>query len=155
MPAWHQPSLISWLHVDKTIWNGLNAQQQAAIQRAAKEAVTESYKATQSIQCGKLGEMLAFNQGVMQRNHDGTQKLVNGKPVSAKITLAHWPENDLKVLKQATDDYFARLEGGAEKTDAQSDFSIIAAAWKAHRKASGGEAFSPGVFPAPGCTLVK
>ncbi len=155
VPAWHQPSLVSWMHIDKAIWNGLSAGQQAAIQRAAKETVTESYKANQSIQCAKLGDMLAVNEGVMQRNHDGTQKLVNNKPVSAKITLAHWGEADLKILKEATDDYFTRLEGGAEKTDAQKDFSIIATAWKAHRKAGGGEVFSPGVFPAPGCTLVK
>ena len=154
-PAWHQPSLVSWMHIDKPVWNGLSDAQRAAIQRAAREALTESYKATESIQCERLEQMLAVNTGVMQRNHDGSVKLVDGKPVSAKITLASWPEADLKVLKQATDDYFAKLEGGAEKTDAQKDFSIIAAAWKSHAKAVGGDTFKPGTFPAPGCKLVK
>ncbi|MGE3477700.1 MAG: hypothetical protein AB7H70_18005 [Rhodospirillaceae bacterium] len=158
-PAWHQPSLVSWMHIDKAVWNGLNDAQKAAIQRAAKESVTESYKATESIQCERLEQMLALNSGVMQRNHDGSQKLVDGKPVSAKMTLAKWPDADLKLLKQATDEYFAKLEGGPEtnvqKTDAQKDFSIIAMAWKNHAKAVGGETFKPGAFPAPGCKLVK
>jgi len=71
------------------------------------------------------------------------------------MTLAKWPDRDLKLLKQATDDYFAKLEGGTDKTDAQKDFSIIATAWKNHAKAVGGETFKPGTFPAPGCKLVK
>jgi hypothetical protein len=99
--------------------------------------------------------MLAINKDIGQRNHDGTPRLVNGKPVSAGMTLATWPENDLQVLKQATDDFFVKLEGGPEKTDAQKDFAIIAAAWKSHVKAVGGESFNPGTFPAPGCKLVK
>ena len=155
VPAWHQPSLVSWMHVDKTVWNGLSAAQQAAIQKAARESVAESYKATESIQCEKLEQMLAINKDISQRDHDGSVRLVNGKPVSAKMTLAAWPEADLKVLKQATDDLFARLEGGAEKTDAQKDFSIIAAAWRSHAKSVGGESFNPGTFPAPGCKIVK
>ncbi|MGE4064159.1 MAG: hypothetical protein AB7E79_12400 [Rhodospirillaceae bacterium] len=154
-PAWHQPSLVSWMHIDKSIWNGLSEGQRAAVQRAARESVTESYKASESIQCEALGKMLEINKGIAQRNHDGTLRLVGGKPVSAKMTLAVWPDADLQVLKQATDDFFAKLEGGAEKTDAEKDFSIIATAWKAHAKAVGGDTFKPGPFPAPGCTLVK
>jgi hypothetical protein len=154
-PAWHQPSLVSWMHVDRPVWNGLSDAQKAAILRAAKEAVTETYKATESIQCEKLEQMLAINTGVAQRNHDGTIRMAGGKPASAKMTLAVWPESDLKLLKQATDDLFAKLEGGAEKTDAQKDFSIIATAWKAHAKDVGGETFTPGTFPAPGCKIVK
>lgn len=155
IPAWHQPSLVSWMHIDKPVWSGLNDAQRAAILRAAGESVLESYKATESIQCEKLEQMLAINKGVAQRNHDGSRRMVNGKPVSAKMTLAVWPENDLKILKQATDDFFAKLEGGSEKTDAQKDFSTISTAWKNHAKAVGGETFTPGTFPAPGCKIVK
>ncbi len=154
-PAWHQPSLVSWMHIDKPFWNGLSDAQKAAILRAARESVPETYKATKSIQCEKLEQMLAINKGVAQRNHDGSARMVNGKPVSAKMTLAVWPESDLKILKQATDDFFAKLEGGVEKTDAQKDFSMISTAWKQHARAVGGETFAPGTFPAPGCKIVK
>lgn len=155
IPAWHQPSLVSWMHIDKGVWNGLTEAQRAAVWRAARETVPESYQATLSIQCEKLQAMLDINKDVVQRNHDGSVRMVAGKPVSARMTLAAWTENDLKILKQATDDFFARLEGGADKTDAQKDFSLIAAAWRSHAHAVGGETFNPGTFPAPGCTIVK
>ncbi len=82
---------LSWLHIDKTEWNKLNAAQKAAVLRAAKEAVIESYKATESVQCTKLQAMLDFNKGISQRNIDGTVRMLNGKPVSAQMTIARWP----------------------------------------------------------------
>jgi hypothetical protein len=47
-PSWHQPFLLSWMHVDKVAWNGLNAAQKAAVLRAAKDSVVESYNAAES-----------------------------------------------------------------------------------------------------------
>jgi len=127
-PAWHQPFLISWMHVDKTVWNGLTAEQRAAILRAARESVAESYRATESIACRKLKDMLDFNEGISQRNPDGTVRLVDGKTVSARITMAPWPEEALKVLRAATTAYLASLAGPSEasaRTDAQRDFSTV------------------------------
>jgi hypothetical protein len=99
------------MHVDKAIWNGLNSAQQAAILRAARESVIESYAATESIACRKLSDMIAFNDGINQRNPDGTVRMVDGKSVSARITLATWPEDALKVLREARDIYLLRLQG--------------------------------------------
>jgi hypothetical protein len=149
-PAWHQPFLLSWMNVDKGAWNGLNAQQKAAILKAAKESVVESFKATDSIACKKLKDMLDINEGVQQRNLDGTPRLQGGKPVSAKITLATWPEDALKVLREARDAYLASLEGGnpSERTDAQKDFSLVLSAWKRHAASVGAnDTFTPGEFP--------
>ena len=67
-PSWHQPFLLSWMHIDKAVWNGLNAAQRAAILRAARESVVESYNATESIACRKMKDMLDFNDGINQRN---------------------------------------------------------------------------------------
>ena len=86
-PGWHQPFLISWMHLDKTVWSGLTTEQRAAILRAARESVSESYRATESIACRKLKDMLDVNDGINQRNRDGTVRLVDGKPVSARITM--------------------------------------------------------------------
>lgn len=151
-PAWHQPFVLSWMHIDKAIWNGLNAVQQAAILKAARESVIESYNATESIACRKLKDMLDFNQGVSQRNPDGTLRMVDGKPVSARITLATWPEDALKVLREARDAYLASLEGPKspnERTDAQRDFSTILNAWMRHSASVGAaNRFDPGTFPA-------
>lgn len=164
-PAWHQPFLLSWMHVDKTAWNGLNAAQRAAVLRAAKESVIASYNATESVQCAKLKAMLDFNKGVHQRNPDGTPRLRDGKPVSAEITLARWPEDALKVLLESRDGYLASLEGPADpgqKTDAQKDFSAVLKAVKQYSASAGATTFDPGRFPAKtglvtgeDCNLVK
>ena len=165
-PSWHQPFLVSWMHVDKAVWNSLNAAQKAAVLKAAKESVTESYNATESVECKKLEDILDFNNGINQRNSDGTLRLIGGKPVSAKMTIARWPYDALKVLLEARNDYLASLEGSSdpnEKTDAQKDFSTVLKAWKQYAVSIGAaDKFDPGEFPAktglvPGekCNLVS
>jgi hypothetical protein len=164
-PSWHQPFLLSWMHVDKTIWNKLNSAQRAAVLRAAKDSVIASYKATESVQCRKLKAMLDFNKGIHQRNTDGTLRLIAGKPVSAQITMARWPEDALKVLLEARDEYLASLEGPDnqnQRTDAQKDFSAILKAVNTYAASIGATKFDPGRFPAKtglfegeDCNLVK
>ncbi len=150
-PTWHQPFLLSWMHVDKTAWNKLNNAQKSAVLRAAKDSVIASYQATESVQCKKLKAMLDFNKGIHQRNTDGTLRLIAGKPVSAQITLAPWPEDALKVLLEARDEYLSSLEGPdnpAQKTDAQKDFSAILNAVNQYAAGIGATKFDPGRFPA-------
>jgi hypothetical protein len=77
-----------------------------------------------------------------------------------------WPDDALKIVREATDDYLGSFDGSkgsGEKTDAHKDFSIISTAWKQHAKSVGAvDKFDPGRFPAktglvPGetCDLVK
>lgn len=164
-PGWHQPFLLSWIHIDKAAWNSLNTAQQAAIARAAKESTLASYRATESVQCRKLQAMLDINQGVQQRQLDGSVRRIEGQPVSAAMTLAVWPDEALKMLKEATDDYLAALAGPAdagEKTPPQQDFSRVATALRQYTASIGATHFSPGKFPArtgfkagEECALVK
>ncbi len=150
-PSWHQPFLLSWMHVDKAVWNGLNTAQKAAVLRAAKESVMESYNAAESVECEKLQAMLDINTGVDQRNIDGTPRLVDGKPVSAKMTMARWPDDALKVLLEARDEYLASLAGPedpARKTDPQKDFTHVLQALTKYARGTGATRFDPGRFPA-------
>jgi hypothetical protein len=165
-PSWHQPFLLAWMHVDKAAWNGLNDAQRAAILRAARDSVVETYRANESVECRKLKAMLDVNDGVQQRNRDGSVRVAAGKPVSADITLARWPDDALRVLREARDDYLASLEGPgdpAKKTDAQKDFTVVLKAWSQFAASIGAATeFDPGRFPAktglvPGedCNLVQ
>jgi hypothetical protein len=75
-----------------------------------------------------LKDMLDINDGINQRNPDGTVRLVDGKPVSARITMAPWPDDALKVLRAATTAYLASLAGPGEaraRSDAQREFSTV------------------------------
>jgi hypothetical protein len=165
-PSWHQPFLLSWMHVDKAAWNGLNATQKAAVLRAAKESVTESFNAAESVQCKKLKDILDFNHGIDQRNLDGTPRLIAGKPGTADMTITRWPDDALKVLLEARNEYMAFHEGPNspnEKTDPQKDFSAISIRWTKYAASVGAaNNFDPGTFPAKTglvagekCNLVK
>lgn len=164
-PSWHQPFLLSWMHIDMAAWNGLNAAQKAAVLRAARDSVVESFNAAESVECSKLKAMLDFNNGVNQRTLDGTLRLIDGKPVSAKITMAPWPEDALKVLLEARDQHLAFLagpDGPGENTDAQKDFSTVLKALTQYASSTGATRFDPGKFPAKTglvageeCNLVK
>jgi hypothetical protein len=164
-PSWHQPFLISWMHIDKAVWSNLNAGQRAAIEKAAKDSLIESYNAAESVECAKLQDILEINQGIQQRNADGTLRLVNGKPVSATMTLATWPEPALAVLLEATNDYLESLAGPGnpnEKTDAQKDFTVFHKSLRQYASQIGATSFAPHSFPAKTglaagqeCRLVK
>jgi hypothetical protein len=150
-PSWHQPFLLSWMHIDKAVWNALNDAQKAAIRRAARESTLESYAATESVQCAKLKAILDFNRGIHQRNPDGTLRLIGGKPVSAAMTMARWPDDALKVLLEARDEYLAALAGPGsqnDKTEAQKDFSAVLRAVTQYGSGIGATRFDPGRFPA-------
>jgi hypothetical protein len=115
-PGWHQPFLLSWMHVDKDVWYGwLTQGQRDAIQRAAREAVVESYAATESIQCQRLNGTLNINSGIDQRNRDGSVKMVDGEAVSAQMVMTRWPEEDLKELQDSTAVYLDSLASSSEE----------------------------------------
>ena len=150
-PSWHQPFLLSWMHIDKAVWNNLNDAQKAAIGRAARDSMIESYGAAESVQCTKLKTMLDFNKGINQRSLDGSVRLIAGKPVSAVMTMARWPDDALKVLLEARDEYLASLAGSHDqnaKTDAQRDFTAVLKALTQYNASIGATKFDPGRFPA-------
>jgi len=125
----------------------------------------ESYSAAESVECTKLKAILDINRGIIQRNIDGSPRLVDGKPVSAAMTMATWPDEALKVLLEATDAYLASLAGPNspnEKTEAQKDFTTISNALTRYGASIGATKFDPGKFPArtglvagQECSLVK
>ena len=126
---------------------------------AARESVTESYQATESIACRKLKDMLDINDGISQRNPDETVRLVEGKPVSARITMTPWPEEALKVLRAATTAYLASLTDPSDasaRTDAQREFATVHGAmtrFAAGAKKLAGFPATTGLVPGEACRL--
>lgn len=147
-PGWHQPFLLSWMHVSKGLWQGLSLGQQDAIRRAAQEAVVESYEATASIQCQNLRNMLNINAGIHQLNHNGSARKENGISVSAQMTLTPWPLEDLNELRTSAAVY---LDTRASSDDA---FASVYQAMRGFADAGipiRSEDLGP--FPTAGCLL--
>jgi len=153
-PGWHQPFLLSWMHVDKEVWAQLSAEQQAEIQRAARESVSESHAATESVQCTRLNDMLNINRDIKQREKNGDVRENNGEPVSAQMTMTRWPEKDLEELQNATAAYMDH------RANLSQDFATVYSTMNAFASINApytGLPISPdllGPFPGtPGCTL--
>jgi TRAP-type mannitol/chloroaromatic compound transport system substrate-binding protein len=57
-PGWHQQATLLELIINKDVWNGLSASQQALVEMGCREAVARSYAA------GEAGQFTAMREGV-------------------------------------------------------------------------------------------
>mgnify|MGYP003694030747 CR=1 FL=1 len=67
-PGWHQPFFIGWIIINMDLWKSLSINQQNAITRAATDAFTDSWEASNSVECVTLNKILAFNDNQVQLN---------------------------------------------------------------------------------------
>jgi TRAP-type mannitol/chloroaromatic compound transport system substrate-binding protein len=148
-PSWHQPFLLGFVLLNqKTIWNRLSPADRKAIERAGRDAVTESYAQSASAQCGKLRALLEVNDRSPQLKPDGTPLLdAKAQPIPADLHLAQWGDGALQKLQEATEQYLQSLRGGAEPSPEQREFrrvhdSILAYERRIHF------AWKPTAFPA-------
>jgi hypothetical protein len=164
-PAWHQPLLFSFMHIDKTLWNEKNDKTQAGedkvppdathlgkqqrflILKAARKALDDSFKASDSVECKNLKALLQFNKGQVQLDNFG-----NRLDKSADMTLVRWPDAALADLKTATEQFIAS-QAGISSPD-KIEFTKIWNAYDSYRTAKGFKAFNPGTFPAAGCDII-
>jgi len=87
-PGWQQQFLITYMIINKTVWNGLSPAQQALVKSVARDHVLSSYGETVRKQGEALQKILTANDG-------------DGNPGNDLI-LAQWPEKDLTLLRNAT-----------------------------------------------------
>lgn len=149
-PSWHQPFLTTWLLLDKeSVWKKLSDAQKKIILAVAKESLATSFAAANAQQCAKLESMLAFNDGIVQRDRE------TGEPgkASADIVMTAWPEDALKELLEAREAFLDELRGAGlddeEKSANQKSADSILKDLEAYAASIG--ATSPkavhGVFP--------
>ena len=123
-PSWHQPFVIGWLLLNKTdVWDRLTPRQRAALERAAHDALVESYHESARVQCRAWREILGHNDGQDQLDAVGNPILIDGRPVSADVKDARWPREALDRLHAATQVYLDSLRGTA--TQDQRDYGVV------------------------------
>jgi TRAP-type mannitol/chloroaromatic compound transport system substrate-binding protein len=109
-PGWQQQFLITWMIVSKSVWDSLDARQQALFQAVAQAHVASSY-----------GENLRQQGPALQAILDANR----GNPKS-EIVLSRWPLRDLGRLRAATirvlDD---RTTSPAFPADDRTDYARI------------------------------
>jgi TRAP-type mannitol/chloroaromatic compound transport system substrate-binding protein len=126
-PSWHQPFLLGFVLLNETtIWNNLSRSDQRALERAGRDALAESFEASESAQCEKLRALLAFNDEQVQLDAVGDPILdADGQAISADLRIARYGRAALRRLQDSTGAYLESLRGGANPTEDQLEYRQI------------------------------
>ena len=87
-PGWHQPFLITYMVVNKKVWNKLSPAQQALAMSVGRDNVVSSYGENLRQQGAKLKQILTANDRDTNPAND--------------MVLVEWPHSDLALLRDAT-----------------------------------------------------
>jgi len=87
-PGWHQQFLVSYMIINRQLWNTWNSAQHALVYAMARENMISSYAETIHEQGQKLQEILSANRGDRDPSND--------------MILSQWPESDLQFLQGQT-----------------------------------------------------
>jgi hypothetical protein len=126
-PSWHQPFLLGFVLLEQnTLWNSLSRRQQRALERAGRDALRESFSTSESVQCERLSQLLAFNDGQVQLDPSGAPILdASGQPVPADLHIARYGRAALGRLQDTTEAYLDSLRGADEPTPDQLEFRQV------------------------------
>jgi TRAP-type mannitol/chloroaromatic compound transport system substrate-binding protein len=126
-PSWHQPFLLGFVLLEQnTLWNSLTSRQQRALERAGRDALRESFTTSESVQCERLSQLLAFNDGQVQLDPSGAPILdASGQPIPADLHVARYGRAALGRLQDATEAYLDSLRGADDPTPEQLEFRQV------------------------------
>ena len=88
LPGWQQQFLITYMIINKTVWNQLSPAQQALVKSVARDHVLSSYGENLRKQGETLQKILPANDGDNIAEND--------------LVLVQWPDSDLALLRDAT-----------------------------------------------------
>ena len=87
-PGWHQQFLVTYMIINKKVWNQMSPAQQALAMSVGRDHVLSSYGENLGQQGIKLKQILMANNGDKDPGND--------------MVLVQWPQKDLALLKDAT-----------------------------------------------------
>lgn len=124
-PGWHQPFLVTYLIINKHVWNMLTEVQKTLVMSIARDHVASSYAENLRQQGEKLRKILEANKNDADKNND--------------IVLVQWPDSDLKLLKNASIE-FLNTRDKDPSLDAQDrkDYAEILNAFRVYVNSNNG-----------------
>ncbi len=145
-PGWHQPFFLGWMVIQRSgVWDRLDPDQQDALRAAGREALAESHRATESVQCHYFREIMASTDGMRQRDADG-----DVREASAELVLTRWTDADVELLKSVAVEVMEGGRGGDSPTPDQADYARILDALLAHLGHASVQAMADAWFGADG-----
>jgi TRAP-type mannitol/chloroaromatic compound transport system substrate-binding protein len=122
-PGWHQPFLVTYMLINKQVWDKLSEAQKILVMSVARDNVASSYGENLRKQGEKLQEILNANKKDTDESND--------------IVLVRWPEKDLELLKVATIQFLNDVakDESLSKED-REDYEIILNAFSKYVRAN-------------------
>lgn len=122
-PGWHQQFLITYMIINKNVWNRLTPSQQTLVTSVGRDNVLSSYGENIRQQGEKLNQILTANDGLP------------GK----ELVLVQWPLSDLTLLKDATIQFLnARGSDTKLKEQDRRDYTKILESLRAYVSSNNG-----------------
>jgi TRAP-type mannitol/chloroaromatic compound transport system substrate-binding protein len=111
-PGWHQQFLVTYLIINKKVWNKLNLAQQVLVKSVARDHMVSSYGENLRQQGAMLKEILTANDGNQIAEND--------------LVLVQWPESDLALLRDTTIEFLnARSSDATLSEQDRKDYGKI------------------------------
>lgn len=111
-PGWHQEFLITWMIVNRDVWNALSPAQQALTTSVARDHVLASYGDSMERQGDALRTILSANKNDGNRDND--------------MVLCEWSERDQERLSIATNEVLNERTADPSLTpEDRQDFTTI------------------------------
>jgi TRAP-type mannitol/chloroaromatic compound transport system substrate-binding protein len=118
-PGWHQPFLITYMIVNKNVWNKLSPAQRELALSVARDNVVTTYGENFRQQGAKLKQILTANDQDKDPNND--------------MVLVQWPEKDLMLLRDATIQFLnARMTDAKLSEQDRKDYARILESLRAY-----------------------
>ena len=123
LPGWQQQFLITYMIINKTVWNRLSPAQQALVKSVARDHVLSSYGETLRKQGETLQKILKANDGDNIAEND--------------LVLVQWPDGDLALLRDATIEFLnAQAVDKTLSEQDRQDFAVILESLRAYVSAN-------------------
>ncbi len=111
-PGWHQQFLITYMIINKNVWNKLSPAQQALVMTVGRDHAISSYGENLRQQGAQLKKILTANDN-------------DGNPANDMV-LVQWPEKDLGLLRDAAIQFLnARVSDTKLSEQDRKDYDMI------------------------------
>jgi len=123
LPGWQQQFLVTWMIVNKQVWDGLTQPQQVLALSVARDHLVSSYGENMAQQGSALRFILDANR-------------LDGDPAN-DLVLTKWPEKDQRRLIAATNRFLnARLDDAALPAADRRDYATVLEAFRKYVRAN-------------------
>ncbi|MBN2515740.1 MAG: hypothetical protein JXC33_06870 [Deltaproteobacteria bacterium] len=122
-PGWHQPFLVTYMIINKKVWNKLSEAQKTLVMTVARDHVAASYGENLRQQGAKLQEILNANKKDTDTGND--------------IVLVRWPDSELTLLNEATIQFLNDVAKDESLTkEDREDYEMILNAFREYVRAN-------------------